>query len=295
MSWLDYGRRLVAANNLPLLVALFCLFLAVFMPSISVEQPVYRVQVTFDISQSMNVQDVPHESQVLSRLEFAKLAAQQLVNELPCGSYIGWSVFTGRKILTLITPVEVCAHYAGLLSSLTEINGRMRWLNGSAIGKGLHQSIRAADGFTEKTAVVFISDGHEAPPLEPGQRGMPKTDKFSVAGLIAGVGGDIPVPIPKTDNEGNVIGYWKASDVVQLPPGSGGRVGQELSYRDDAQLQGLARLTGFSYWPLTHPTSLSEALGNTSIASLQHSQRDFRWVAATLALLMLVWCRRNDG
>ena len=36
-----------------------------------------------------------------------------------------------------------------------------------------------------------------------------------VKGWLIGVGGDVPVPIPKTGSDGQPDGYWKPEDVVQ--------------------------------------------------------------------------------
>lgn len=289
MNAYPYLKRLAASNNLPIVAALLLLLCAVIISPISVRQPVYRLQVTFDISQSMDVADAGGSATTTSRLKFAKLAAQRLLNDLACGSHVGWTVFTGRKVITLITPVEVCQHYAGLLASLTEIQGSMRWANGSAVGKGLHQSIRAASGFNDATAVVFISDGHEAPPLETGQRGMPKTDQFDVSGVLIGVGGELPVPIPKSDEDGNFTGYWQADEVVQLPTKSTGQPGEELSNRHDEQMLSLSRLTGFDYQPLINLEDLTVAIRQTQLATEQNAPRDFRWIPAALALAFLIW------
>lgn len=282
-------KQLFSVTNLPLLLAIFLLTVSVTLPPIELEQPVYRLQITFDVSQSMDVEDASNETDSASRLAFAKRAATGLLDELSCGSHVGLAVFTGRKIITLLTPVEICAHYAGLQSSLNAVTGSMRWSNGSAIGKGLHQSIKAASSFESKTAVVFISDGHEAPPLEPGQRGMPKTDQFEVNGILVGVGGDSPVPIPKSDEQGRFIGYWQASEVVQLPSRSATQAGEELSYRHDEQMLALARLTGFPYVPLDHSADFAKAIADANIATIQQSPKDLSWIAATLALLFLIW------
>jgi len=121
-------------------------------------------------------------------------------------------------VLSLIRPVEVCQHYAGLLTSLDYVDGNMRWANASGIGKGLHQSIRAADDIGQSTgqstAVIFMTDGQEAPPLRAGSRGMPKSDQYDVDGIIVGVGGTVAVRIPKVDDDGQVTGYWQAARIV---------------------------------------------------------------------------------
>lgn len=281
--------RLFSRSNIFLLLALLLLAIALMIRPLTLPTQVYTLQVAFDISQSMNVRDIEQGQTLVSRLEYAKRAARELLHELPCGSKIGWSVFTGRRTLTLITPLDVCEHYAGLLLSLDEIGGEMRWSNGSIIGKGIHQIMRAAHETNNATTVVFITDGHEAPPLEIGQRGMPNTDKFDVNGLIIGVGGNTPMAIPKTDSDGRAIGFWQANDVVQrvgLPSGSSH---EELSRRDDKHLQKLARLTNLNYLPMNTTQELVNAIVASGFSQSQQSSRDVRWVPAVLALLLLCW------
>ena len=36
-----------------------------------------------------------------------------------------------------------------------------------------------------------------------------------VRGWLVGIGGSVPQPIPRTDAEGNRLGYWRAGDVMQ--------------------------------------------------------------------------------
>lgn len=289
MTFAHILRRLISRSNAVLLFALLLLTIAVTMRPLTLPTQVYRLQVAFDISQSMDVRDIAHTQKVESRLEYAKRAARDLLLELPCGSKIGWSAFTGRRTLTLLTPLDVCEHYAGLLSSLDEISGEMRWSNGSIIGKGLYQIMRATHETDNTTMVVFITDGHEAPPLEIGQRGMPNTAKFDVNGLIVGVGGDTPMPIPKTDPDGTSIGFWQASEVVQrvdLPAGSSH---EELSRRHDEHLQKLARLANLDYIPLRSTQALLDATVESGYSQSQQSIRDVRWIPAMFALILLCW------
>ena len=73
------------------------------------------------------------------------------------------------------------------------------------------------------TSLVFISDGHEAPPLHAELRPRFSGDPGSVRGLLAGVGGPTPMPIPKLDPQGRDLGYWEAEDVMQVDELSLGR------------------------------------------------------------------------
>ena len=284
-----YLCRLLKLHNLLLLLAILLLLVSVLMSPFSIEQPVYDLQITFDISQSMNVEDVKIDHVGVSRLGLAKSAARELLVSLPCGSRIGWGVFTGRRSLTLLTPLDVCLHYSGLLSSLDRIDGSMRWVEASSVGKGLHQSMRAAQSIGGNTRLVFISDGHEAPPLRQGQRGMPNTDRLQVSGLVAGVGGKRPAPIPRTDSEGRVIGFWQAQDVVQQSNPSTRQSREELSRLHDDHLIKLAQLANLAYVELDSPHALSDAVRGVGFSTIKSVPIDFRWLPASLALLVLGW------
>ena len=74
---------------------------------------------------------------------------------------------------------------------------------------------------------MFVSDGHEAPPVDPKLR--LHLERSSVTGVIVGVGGDDLSPIPVLDDEGKVTGYWAADQVPQVDGHSLGRPGSESS------------------------------------------------------------------
>ena len=289
MSLVSYKRRLFNRSHVTLLIAFLLLLATLWMRPVTINRPVYVFQIGFDISQSMNVADQILEGLAVSRLAYAKAMAVSLLQQLPCGSRVGWSVFTGRRTLTLLTPLDVCDHYAGLISTLEEIDGTMRWSNGSSIGKGIHQIMRTADEFTESTAVLLMTDGQEAPPLEQGQRGVPNTDQFDVKGLLVGVGGSTPVPIPKTDALGNTVGVWSAYEVVQRLQPAFAAGGEELSRRDEERLLALARLTQLDYVGLDSAQTLASRATSAKYAVDSKALTDIRWVPASLALLLLLW------
>jgi mxaL protein len=276
-------------NNSLILLALLALIICVLLQPITLSRPAYRFQVTFDISQSMNVEDLVIDGAVASRLTLAKRAARDLIQSLPCGSFIGWSIFTERRVATLTLPLEVCQHYAGLLTALEFIDGTMRWAEASGIGKGLHQSIRAADEIGDSTRLLFMTDGHEAPPLRSGDRGMPRTDKYAVSGLIIGLGDTVPVRIPKTDSDGQFIGYWQANEVVQRSSDTLGPSHEELSRRQDEHLRTLGRLSELNYLALESPEQLLDAALNKTFSHERVMPIDLRWIPASIALLLLLW------
>ena len=282
-----YVRRLFGLSNLPLLLALPLLATAAMNLPISQQRAVHTFQVTFDISQSMNVEDVNHGGSAISRLGLARAAAKSLLLGLPCGSRLGWSVFTGHRVTMLVTPLEVCRHQHGLMASLQNIDGRMRWVEASNIGKGLFQSMRTAGQAGDGINIIFISDGHEAPPLTSGLSGMPATTGIDVRGLVAGVGGVKPVPIPKIDAEGRLLGYWRADEVYQRPDLPPGQSREQLSRLYEDHLIRLAQQAQLSYVRLDSAQALGTAVDKSKLANFESVEADFNWVPALLALLAL--------
>lgn len=76
--------------------------------------------------------------------------------------------------------------------------------------------------------------------------------------MIVGVGGTRPVPVPRYDRDGRLLGYWENADIatppvattdysdkVETPPLP--RQGLYLSWVDEAHLRELAAITGLEY------------------------------------------------
>ncbi|MBW8836111.1 MAG: MxaL protein, partial [Burkholderia sp.] len=198
--------------------ALVLLILALAMPPVALPRDTSSYIVTFDITQSMNVEDAMLDGAPVSRLVFARAAMREALGQLPCGSKIGWSAFTGQRSFLLLPPVEVCGNYDALLASLDRIDGHMRWTNYSRIAEGgVYSAVCVAQEIGDSTAVVFVTDGQEAPPLLPSDALKQDINPAHVKGWLIGVGGDQPAPIPRSDAHGNRIGYWQADEVVQVP------------------------------------------------------------------------------
>ena len=267
--------------------ALLLLLAAVWTPPLTLQRPVFSYMVTFDITQSMNVEDVEHAGAMVSRLALARVAMHDTLRRLPCGSLIGWSVFADYRALPLTLPVEVCSQYEELLASLDMIDGRMRWANASNIGKGVAWTVRSAKSIGSGVSVVFITDGQEAPPLrDDGPPPMSGITPGEVGGWLIGVGGTPPARIPRTDRDGNPAGFWEAGDVVQRDDAASH---EHLSELREEHLQSLARLMGFGYRHLVQADTLATALLDSRLARSAPVQTDVRWVPALLALLLLAW------
>lgn len=290
--WRRFARGLAARQNLPITIVAALLAAAVWMPPITLQRATFQYMVTFDVTQSMEVEDQSLAGAAATLLAFARAAAREALRRMPCGSKVGWAIFADYRVMPLLLPVEVCEHYDALLASLDHIDGRMRWANASNIGKGATWAVRTARTIGKETRVVFFTDGQESPPLRgkdvaPPMQGITAGD---VGGWLIGVGGDLPARIPRFDGDGNAVGYWAAADVVQrFGPGTPGTAHEHLSELREPHLQELGRLLGLGYRRLTALDAAAEAMLDPAAARPQPTATDLRWVPALLGLLLLAW------
>jgi mxaL protein len=282
----------------------------------------FELFVVVDITQSMNTRDMRLPGAVgrdaggdASRLGFVRAALQRALPALPCGSRVALGVFTEYRALPLLAPLEVCAHHEELLAAIERIDGRMAWASSSEVARGVESGLQVAHQLAGQPALVFVSDGHESPPLRGGQlppMTLPAPLAGTAAGVVLGVGGDVPVPIPKIDPLGRVLGTWEADEVMQTDPMSLGRTaggarqslvnsdgsalevfqasGQEhLSSLKEPHLRALAQAAGLEYRRLRDTADVSAALNASALARPVRSAVSWRWVPALAALLLLVW------
>jgi mxaL protein len=286
-GWLD--RR-----QWPIAAALLLLAGALLMPSVKLPRDTASYIVTFDITQSMYTEDVGLGNAPASRLDFARAMMREALGKLPCGSKVGWSVFTGQRTLLLMRPVEVCSNFDALLSSLNEVDGRMRWTNWSRIAEGgIYSAVRTAHEVGRDTAVIFITDGQEAPPVLPSNDRVREIAEGKVHGWLIGVGGDQPANIPKTDANGNRVGFWRADEVIQVPTEPGkpntAESHEELSELRGHYLSSVAERIGFGYHRLLDAESLTSAMRDPVLTHREPAPTDLKWCPALLALLLLTW------
>jgi len=304
------GRRdaLLLASAVVALAATF------LRPSMPMQRPELEVVVVLDVTQSMNVPDQQLGGKTVSRLTHAKATMERVLSALPCGSRLGWSFFTEYRSFLLMTPIEVCAHHRELRDALRRIDGRMAWAGNSEVAKGLNSGLNIARTLESRPALVFVTDGHEAPPVNPGYRPSFTVERGEVRGLIVGVGGDVPLPIPKIDPSGQVLGEWAAGEVLQVDPRSLGRGGsvageqmvepearsvaplpgatpgsEHLSALREDYLRLLASETGLAYLRLPDAAALTGALRDRALARAVPSRTDLRGLLAAGALAALLW------
>jgi mxaL protein len=294
------------------LLAAALLLLATFArPVWWLERPRFEHVVVLDVTQSMNVQDEVWQGRTMSRLDAAKAALRSAIESLPCGSKIGWAIFTEYRAYLLFTPVEVCAHRAELRGALARIDSRMAWSGNSEVAKGLHSAIGIARQLSGTPSLVFVTDGHEAPPLDPNQRPAFDDRPGEVAGVIVGVGALKPSPIPKSDALGRPLGFWAADDVPQTNPhlpnrdlngrdevpaaALGATLGSEhLSSLREGYLRLLANENGMSF-ARVRDDEIGVALRAPALSRPVKTTVDLRNALAALALLLLLaqWLPRR--
>lgn len=271
-------RRNLRDPRLQLLAgALLLTALTFLVRPLAITRTGFELLAVVDITGSMNVRDYQDiADQPASRLEASKSALRELVTRLPCGSRVGLGIFTERRAFLLFAPIEVCDDYAPLDGALAALDWRMAWEGDSRIASGLFRAVEMADGLDAD--LVFLSDGHEAPPLP--RSGGPSFDgkPGAVRGLVVGVGGRTLSQIPRYDDRGRETGFYGESDVLQenrfgpppadaesregynprnAPFGSSAAKGDEhLSSVREAYLKTLASQAGLAYVHLDRPGGL---------------------------------------
>lgn len=310
-AWL---RRVAAdPRRMALGLAVVLLGLSFLQPRLPWRESLYEHVVVLDITQSMNVEDAVLDGRPASRLAVARHTLSQALARLPCGSRVGLAVFTEHRSFLLTAPVEVCAQLGELRRTIAGIDGPMAWSGNSEVAKGLYGAIAIARQLEGRPSVVFMTDGHEAPPINARHRPRLDGEPGEVAGLVVGVGGDLPQPIPKRDPTGRALGLWGADEVMQVDPrsqGRGGSVGGEsmveegsaapsagvggtpgrehLSSLREPYLRLLAGELQFGYHRLRDADGLAAALQGPALARPLAVQADARHLLAAIVVALLL-------
>lgn len=308
------GKRLP-----PMLLACLLLLVALGNPALNVPRNTYDFVFIVDITGSMNVTDAGPAARQ-RRLAFARQLVREALEEFPCGSRAGLAVFTEHRTFLLFAPVEICKNHLVLSTMIDEIDPGMAWAELSEVAKGLYSGIEAVGALGamggeggERAAphLAFMTDGHEAPPVHPVLRPRFRGEAGEAGGLIVGIGGLEPVPIPYLDEDGQVVGYWAQEEVMQVDRHSAGRpstqgeamVGidsrdlqeriargtEHLSSLRESYLQQLAGETGLDYLRATSADVFARALQEPKYARRHSVVTSLAWIPATLCLLCLVW------
>lgn len=260
-----------------------------------------------DITQSMNVEDYRIDGRPVSRLAFSVAALRGAVAELPCGSKLGLAVFTERRPLLLFEPIETCDGYAAISTTLANLDWRMAWAADSRIADGLYNTMESFRGY--QATLLFLTDGHEAPPVNPRYRRSFDDLRGAMRGALIGVGAGEPSPIPRYDESGRRAGFVRAEDVPHrstfglselapdqiegyharnAPFGSEATIGSEhLSAMREDYLRQLAGDSGLGFARLSRAGDLLAAMTDPRDAVPVTVRIDLRWIPASLALALL--------
>lgn len=257
------------------------------------EVETYEVMLVVDVTGSMNARDHLLNGEPASRLDAIRDMFPAFLANLPCGSKVGLSIFTERRAFTLFDPVEVCAAHHVLKESVSAVDWRMAWEGDSRVSSGLFHALDMAKG--RGYDIVFLTDGQEAPPL-PWTGGPAYDGEIGrVAGLVVGVGGTTPVPIPKFDDRGREVGFYTMEEIPQEsrvgapPPGAENRPGwhprnnpygempagvEHLAQLRESHLVELSASVGLTYHRLQTGPDLAAAVAKAARPHPVVSNRD---------------------
>lgn len=296
---LSYQSR-IAASAILMLLVIILIMSSLWFPRTDRAVKVMDLLFIIDITQSMDVADVEMNGETVTRLEWAKEYTKQTLQALPCGSHVGLAAFSESRSLVLINPVEICSSYNDLSQMLTKIDGSIAWALSSEVSKAVFGAIDQAKLMDPSPDLVFITDGHEAPPLHATLFPTYKKKLEDVSGVFVGVGGDTLLPIPKHKFDGTADGFWKQNEVLHEDVYASLRSESEevrnarprnehLSSQKQSHLDNLATMLKFDY-------IISPSKSRTVIDALKNRVKtreqvvDYDWAPwfASIALFLLV-------
>lgn len=294
-------------------LAFIAMLVAFIRPTQNQPRPIYNVTFIIDITRSMNAADYQLDGQTVSRLEYVKHSLRGLLAKLPCQSKVGLGLFTERRSTLLFEPIEVCQGFNEIDTALAQVDWRMAWAADSRIAIGLLNTLQMLEKLD--THVIFITDGQEAPPVNPRYRSDFAAVKGKAKGMIIGAGGLQAVSIPKFNNKGEPDGFYRPDDVPHrstfgesdlnpekiqgynarnAPFGNDSSLGSEhLTALQESYLQALSAEAGLRYQRLTDAEALAMALQIPEFAGQKIAAVDVRWqmALAALGLVVLVYMR----
>ncbi len=293
---LSYQKRILLTMII-MLTTLVMVMSALWMPSVKREVKIMDALFVIDITDSMNVGDAVLNGEPVSRLIWAREFVRGTLLEMPCGSHAGLAVFSQARSLILLNPVEVCSSYHTLTQMLNQINPYMAWKRSSEVSKAVYTAIRQVKDISPAPSVVFITDGHESPPVHaslfPKFGGKPG----EVLGLLVGVGGNDLLPIPKSNEKGEIEGFWEVNEVmhqsVYATENADSVISQQstehLSSQKRTHLRSLADLVGFDYVASPNkPGKLLDVMNKQAQARSQIIDYDLLSWFAGLALFLFL-------
>lgn len=292
---LSHKSRIIL-SAVTMVVALLLIMAALWLPKVDRNIKVMDLLFVIDITQSMNVEDASYDDESLTRIEWAKSYTHETLSNLPCGTHAGIAVFSESRSLILMNPVEVCENYHDITQMLTKIDGTMAWAQASEVSKAVFTAIKSAYLIKPEPSIVFVTDGHESPPIHdtlfPKFRGAPG----EIAGVFVGVGGEDLLPIPKRDEDGKSVGFWDINEVLHRDVYLSGRADldqrprtEHLSSQKSSHLESLASMVAFDYVASPEKSkTLIKALKKTAKTREQLVNYDLSPWLASIALFLMI-------
>lgn len=314
MIGISRWRALIASRRISgFVMALLVLLPVFFAPRWSLPGTTYAYLFVVDVSESMNVRDIPAGGPDESRLDRAKSSVAAALAALPCGSRVSIGLFAGSDALTLFEPLEVCRHYPAIDAVVGAIDWRMAWDGDSRIEAAVRAGLLEAG--QRNLDLVFLSDGDEAPHVSVPHMAELLAVQGKVRGLLVGVGGTQPRPVPRLDADNRVVGYWTAVDAVregfypnlaeivkQSPaPAELERAGlldevqEHMSALNEDYLQLVAASAGLGYVKAESAQQVASAVAGAANARHENAERDIRLVfgLASALFVTLGWVQRT--
>lgn len=297
---LSYPRRILL-TAVVMSLALLLIVIALWLPPVPRDVKIMDSLFVLDITDSMNVEDARLDGKTLRRLAWAKEFTRKTLLEMPCGAHAGLAIFSEARSLILMNPVEVCANYHDLTQMLAQINPPMAWARSSEVSKATYTAIRQAKDIEPKPSIVFMTDGHESPPVHeslfPKFQGTPG----EVQGVIVGIGGNDSLPIPKTNEQGEIEGFWDVNEVMHVDVYASTRGDmaeanaqkprtEHLSSQKKSHLETLANRVGFEF--VSSPTDPKKLVNRIRDASetreLTIDYDLYAWLSGFALILVLL-------
>ncbi len=153
----------------------------------------------------------------------------------------------------------------------------MAWAPQSNIARGINDALAQISTTNGRaTALVFFTDGDEAPPTDGKlPAAMETAPQKRPRGVLVGVGDRRPSAIPLYNQGGNMAGYFQ-------------RGGQPmLSGLQENYLRKLGRGTNLDYHRLQAPEDLLNPLRSGRYANARPVNREISWVFGAVALALV--------
>jgi mxaL protein len=206
-------------------------------------------------------------------------------------------------VAALYTPIEVCSNYAAIHDTIDHLDWRTGWSGNSRLRESMLTLARVIRSFPEPAQVVYFTDGEEAPLLHA----FNTRDLTDFQGgddwLFVGIGSDKGTPIPKLDENNQLIGYW-AGDSFALQPGvaqisesnigvrddnvASGEGDRHLSKLDEEYLKSLAKEVRGDYIRGDSLQAVLGAMHNQKPARRDTTEFGIGWLLASVAGLLFL-------